>query len=216
MGKNMDGNWYEAMIDLLEEGRNRLKQVKLKEKSLVLFLGASGVGKSTCLNYICGCKMIKETDPETGMTYITAEDPVTEIGEGIYSQTFCPDICDVNEETFSLCDCPGFFDNRGTEYMLAGAVLLRETVNAAGNVKGFVVILDYFSLLDSRHVLLGQTARNLREMLGNYWQKQGNILFLINKIPENLAADITDEKIRIMLLKLKEELGENGSGKSEL
>lgn len=107
MGKNMDGNWYEAMIDLLEEGRNRLKQVKLKEKSLVLFLGASGVGKSTCLNYICGCKMIKETDPETGMTYITAEDPVTEIGEGIYSQTFCPDICDVNEETFSLCDCPG-------------------------------------------------------------------------------------------------------------
>ncbi len=206
----MDGNWYEAMIDLLEEGRNRLKQVKLKEKSLVLFLGASGVGKSTCLNYICGCKMIKETDPETGMTYITAEDPVTEIGEGIYSQTFCPDICDVNEETFSLCDCPGFFDNRGTEYMLAGAVLLRETVNAAGNVKGFVVILDYFSLLDSRHVLLGQTARNLREMLGNYWQKQGNILFLINKIPENLAADITDEKIRMMLLKLKEELGENG------
>lgn len=206
----MDGNWYEVMLDLLADGRSSLKQVNLKEKSLVLFLGASGVGKSTCLNYIRGCTMKKESDPETGVTYITAEQPVTDIGGGIYSQTFCPEICDVNEETFSFCDCPGFFDNRGTEYMLAGAVLLRETVNEAGDVKGFVVILDYFSLLDSRHVLLGQTARNLRQMLGNYREKQGSILFLINKIPENLAANITDDKIRMQLLKLKEELGESG------
>ncbi len=51
------------------------------------------------------------------------------------------------------------FDNRGAEYMIAGAMLVRETISTSSKVKGMVVILDYQSLLDSRHTLLIETGK---------------------------------------------------------
>ncbi|WP_235676777.1 hypothetical protein [Clostridioides difficile] len=51
-------------------------------------------------------------------------------------------------------------------------------------MKGWVVILDYQSLLDSRHTLLIETGKNLKDMLGDYAKYKENFFFLINKIPK--------------------------------
>lgn len=86
------------------------------------------------------------------------------------------------------------FDNRGAEYMIAGAMLVRETISTSSKVKGMVVILDYQSLLDSRHTLLIETGKNLKDMLGDYAKYKENFFFLINKIPKTLIGNVTEEK----------------------
>lgn len=53
----MANKLYSEIINLLEEGRDEFRKYDLKEKSILLFLGASGVGKSTCINYLKGCVM---------------------------------------------------------------------------------------------------------------------------------------------------------------
>lgn len=202
----MANKLYSEIVNLLEEGRDELRKYNLKEKSILLFLGASGVGKSTCINYLKGCVMEEKTDEETGQIYITAKDSAVEIGNGVYSKTLCPEVVDIANRDFSLCDCPGFFDNRGAEYMIAGAMLVRETISTSSKVKGMVVILDYQSLLDSRHTLLIETGKNLKDMLGDYAKYKENFFFLINKIPKALSSNVTEEKIRNILKKAKEDL----------
>ncbi|MCC0653480.1 GTPase [Clostridioides sp. ES-S-0001-03] len=202
----MSNELYNGIINLLENGRNELKRYNLKEKSILLFLGASGVGKSTCINYLKGCDMEEKTDAETGQVYITAKDSAVDIGNGVYSKTLCPEVVDIENKAFSLCDCPGFFDNRGAEYMIAGAMLVRETISASLKVKGIVVILDYQSLLDSRHTLLIDTAKNLKDMFNEYTQYKENFFFIINKIPKPLSGNVTKEKVRNILKKVKEDL----------
>ncbi|EGT4864223.1 hypothetical protein DBN25_12615 [Clostridioides difficile] len=202
----MANKLYSEIVNLLEEGRDELRKYDLKEKSILLFLGASGVGKSTCINYLKGCVMEEKTDEETGQIYITAKDSAVEIGNGVYSKTLCPEVVDIANRDFSLCDCPGFFDNRGAEYMIAGAMLVRETISTSSKVKGMVVILDYQSLLDSRHTLLIETGKNLKDMLGDYSKYKENFFFLINKIPKTLIGNVTEEKIRNILEKAKEDL----------
>ncbi|MCG6522856.1 hypothetical protein K6U39_21320, partial [Vibrio parahaemolyticus] len=145
-------------------------------------------------------------DEETGQIYITAKDSAVEIGNGVYSKTLCPEVVDIANRDFSLCDCPGFFDNRGAEYMIAGAMLVRETISTSSKVKGMVVILDYQSLVDSRHTLLIETGKNLKDMLGDYAKYKENFFFLINKIPKTLMGNVTEEKIRNILEKAKEDL----------
>ena len=202
----MANKLYSGIVNLLEEGRDTLEKYNLKEKSILLFLGASGVGKSTCINYLKGCEMEEKTDAETGQVYIIAKDSAVEIGNGVYSKTLCPEVVDVTNREFSLCDCPGFFDNRGPEYMIAGAMLVRETIFTSSKVKGMVVILDYQSLLDSRHTLLIETAKNLKDMFNDYTKYKENFFFLINKIPKSLSDKVTEEKIRAILKKVKKDL----------
>ncbi|HFL3523779.1 TPA: hypothetical protein ACG3Q9_003362 [Clostridioides difficile] len=215
----MANKLYSKIVNLLEEGRDELRKYNLEEKSILLFLGTSGVGKSTCINYLKGCVMQEKIDEETGQVYITAEDSAVEIGNGVYSKTLYPKVLDISDRDFSLCDCPGFFDNRGADYMIAGAMLVREAISTASKVKGIVVILDYQSLLDSKHALLIETGKNLKDMFGDYEKHKKNFFFLINKIPKEISGRLTEEKVRNILKKVKKDLDnqkENYEGYKEL
>ncbi len=53
----MANKLYSGIVNLLEDGRDELRKYNLEKKSILLFLGASGVGKSTCINYLKGCVM---------------------------------------------------------------------------------------------------------------------------------------------------------------
>ncbi len=121
----MANKLYSEIINLLEEGRDEFRKYDLKEKSILLFLGASGVGKSTCINYLKGCVMEEKTDEETGQIYITAKDSAVEIGNGVYSKTLCPEVVDIANRDFHYVIAQ-VFDNRGAEYMIAGAMLVRK------------------------------------------------------------------------------------------
>lgn len=195
-------DYYDTITTLILEGREKIGEKEIQTKGLIPFLGASGSGKSTCINYLYGCHMTLQTDPETGVTTIQAENPVMKIGSEALSETLYPQIARPEGEEFSFLDCPGFQDNRGDDYILAGAVILQDCIRRAGSIKGFVIVIDYYALADSRNVILNETAQALYEMLPSYPSIPDNILFLITKAP----AGIDRKQLSSTLDRLAEEV----------
>lgn len=56
---------------------------------------------------------------------------VVGIGHTNVSHSFIPDIADLPETEAKAIDCPGFFDNRGTEINIANAVNIKAMAAAS-------------------------------------------------------------------------------------
>jgi hypothetical protein len=144
---------------------------KAQGKDLLIFIGNTGAGKSTTVNYLCGCDMELLTPEEAEELQLgdvlesiirvcpKAEEgkpkEVMKIGHSKTSQTFMPQIETMDGETY--CDCPGFLDNRGAEINIANAVNVRNAITSAKSVR-VLMLLNYASLKADR-------ARGLKDML---------------------------------------------------
>ena len=145
-------------------------------KDLLVVIGNTGAGKSTCVNYVDGCKLVKATPEGAAGTSsgqavegrrskkvvrVATDSPVQElmkIGHSKKSQTFVPEVKHGVE--FVYCDCSGFLDNRGAEINVANAVNIKVMVSGARSTK-VLVLLNYNSLLDAR----GRGLRELADIL---------------------------------------------------
>lgn len=158
----------EESIALLMECMNRgeVAAQKGQGQELVVFIGNTGAGKSTLVNYLYGCDMevidceqtlegraIAVKPRSKGGKY----DPVMEIGHTKKSKTFMPQIEKGPTQDMIYCDCPGFLENRGFEINIANAVNIRKALTQAKSIK-VLMLINYHSLRADR-------ARGLREMI---------------------------------------------------
>jgi ribosome biogenesis GTPase A len=122
------------------------------DKDVVMTLGNTGMGKSTFLNAILGCKMklVKPGEVGTeGMTKVVIVDPesaqpeILPIGHEDVSKTFLPQIAsEPNNPERTFCDCPGFLDNRSAEINIANAINTKRVLQKASGIKA-VFLIDY-------------------------------------------------------------------------
>ncbi|MBS4167414.1 GTPase [Parachlamydia sp. AcF125] len=148
--------------------RGEIEAAKAENRNLVVIIGNTGSGKSTFGNAICGCKLERVKPKSLGLTGVKevvagkrldqgrARDEIMPIGHTTQSKTFMPQLVEM-ENGMSLCDCPGFLDNRGHEINIANAVNIRKAFIQAKSVK--VVILINF------HALEADRSRGLRDMI---------------------------------------------------
>ena len=177
-----------------------------------LTLGNTGVGKSTFLNGVMGCKL-KSVRPRElglgGMKKVVIVDPestqaeVTPIGHEGTSKTFLPRIVqDHNNPTSAYCDCPGFSDNRGEEINIANAINVRRVLQQASDVKA-VFLTEYFDLIGSRGRNIEAMEKMCEQMFGNVdnlRRNQNSVLLGVTKAP--LYEDdepVTQEMVRSLL-----------------
>jgi hypothetical protein len=103
-----------------------------KDKDIVVFLGNTGAGKSTLINYLSG-KQLKVNDLDD----IVLDDPndplAMAIGNGSISETFLPAFAQVGGLLFY--DLPGFKDTRGTAKSLVNACFIKHIVENARSAK---------------------------------------------------------------------------------
>jgi len=132
-----------------------------KDKDIVVFLGNTGAGKSTLINYLSG----KELEVNR-FNHIILKDPndlsAMAIGVGHDSKTFLPGFIQAGDLLFY--DLPGFKDTRGTATSLVNACFIKRIIeNAKSATLVFVVGMGQVNSdrADSFKVLLRQAEQLL-------------------------------------------------------
>ena len=197
----------------IAEGAARALQVSGKE--LIIVLGRSGVGKSTFLNYLMGCELVMRTRKELTSTAeasgISARelsrksivvksvaeggprDAIMTIGLTTKSQTFMPDVyIDPDYPTLAYCDCPGFFDTRGSLVNIANAINIRRMLQSASCVK--VLLLTKGADMDdkgSHFIKLLQLSTQLFGGISSFASCSTSVLLGIT----NVASDEAESAI---------------------
>ena len=194
-----------------------------KNKDVVIFIGNTGAGKTTMINYLYGRKMkrlnrneAKKLNINALQTVVIAEDPIMKIGHSLQSETFMPEIIKDCNANFYYMDCPGFLDNRGSEINIANAVNIRNAISVSRSVK-LVMLINYSALLADR-------GRGLRDMLdmtadlfGDFKNLEANIDSIIvgitqapinddiqsaKELNEWILKDLNDDRLKLLASKI--------------
>lgn len=103
-----------------------------KDKEIVVFLGNTGAGKSTLINYLSG-KKLKVNEFEDIVLDNPNDPSAMAIGGGSVSETFLPAFVQAGD--LLLYDLPGFKDNRGTAKNLVTAGFIKCVIEKARSAK---------------------------------------------------------------------------------
>ena len=191
-------------------------------KVTCLALGNTGVGKSTLLNGVMGCKLKLVKPRELGLDKVkkvVIVDPgstlheVMPIGHTNVSQTFMPQIAsNPDDNNQAYCDCPGFSDTRGEEINIANAISIRKVLQQARGINA-IFLTSYNGLDDDRGSSIQKVEAMCEQMFGgvdNLRRYQNAVLLGITKVPLYYEDDepMTLNVIRSLLTMTKGPIAE--------
>ncbi len=181
---------FERIVDnaitLFNEGKRaisaQLQQITSTDE-VILFVGNTGAGKSTLINYLSGCTLTARQD---GLSWvINVQNPVTDIGnDGTRAATFLPTLCrDVSGNTNRIyCDLPGFNDTRGLAQKLANACLIREAAARASGIKVVVVVsLDSLRSTEGRVENFQSCIEQIVQLIPSLNDSRSSISLVVTK-----------------------------------
>ena len=182
------------LIDCISQGQIEAK--KAHEKDVIIFIGNTGAGKSTMVNFLYGCEMQEQSAKELQLKLL---EPVITvkgkelmpIGHTKQSKTFMPQIENDAPNNFTYIDCPGFLDNRGPEINIANAVNIKNAIKEAKSVK-VIILISYASLKADRSRGLNDMLKISSSLFGNSDNlvvNKGSILIGISNIPQHLDLE---------------------------
>lgn len=181
---------------------------KIRGQEILVVLGSTGAGKSTIINYLHGCKLIR-SDKVALVSKESEVKPITTIGHGHHSSTFIPNIIASDESKIIFCDAPGFNDSRGSAINIINMVNIHQILSSAARVK-FLVLLNYSELYLDRSSQITKLNNHLVNIFGgeeNLKLNTESVLIGINKFPKNSELDV--ESLRKDLCHPKGILPEN-------
>jgi energy-coupling factor transporter ATP-binding protein EcfA2 len=181
--KNKIGIDLDELNDLL--AKNFDKVIKAENREIILFIGLTGSGKSTTINYLLGRSLKNEMAPN-GETYIVPTQVDNSgnfptIGTTAKAETLFPAVYQAPSEKFSYTDFPGFMDNRGEAAKVCTHIFSQIAINAATHIKEIVVVIECDSLYTQRAAGLRNLAMILGELLKDPKQMSQSIRFVITK-----------------------------------
>lgn len=162
-----------------------------KDQDVVLFIGNTGAGKSTTINYLLGHKIKKVPRKVLGIIGTTkdllvAEGGVAKIGhQPGSSKTSFPIVIQDPVNRLAYCDCPGFSDTRGPGTEIFNAFSIREVTDHAKSVKGFVVFIEHSSFEHERGTIL-KNIKFLQLLIKDFKKHERAIMFLVTKAPHDV------------------------------
>jgi GTP-binding protein EngB required for normal cell division len=184
------------------------KPLNSTSKNIVLFLGKTGVGKSTTINYLLNYKFQRGRG---GHAYPLnpAILPPAQMGDSMETITIYPEVYD-SECGFALCDCPGFEKDCDVEMQITRSLCMQMMVSQASSIRSVVVVIDYQSIVAERAKGLKDAALTLGQLLGKSTNLSRSILFIVTRLEEGIDKPYLLEQINKVIKaeesKLKEKI----------
>ncbi|HYF97830.1 MAG TPA: hypothetical protein VD770_02490, partial [Coxiellaceae bacterium] len=119
-------------------------------QDIILFIGATGAGKSTTINYLLGHNFVDSEAPNGNPCLSIVEGshiPEALMGSADESCTMYPESFlglrskDKSKPSIYFCDCPGFADTRPIGKVIT-ALSTDMVVKSARSVKGMVIVIE--------------------------------------------------------------------------
>jgi len=189
LSKRMDCDQNEEMVNLDKLSELVFESISalnmLKEKEAVLFIGATGSGKSTTLNYLMNIAMRIEKINSFGQVTLKTDDPdAFEIGDN-HVQSKTTYVKTRQESIFNLwlTDCPGYWDSRPITYKFVSEISSYLATQTAKKVKAIVVTIGIDELKARKGGGLREIILTLHNFIKNGAEAKQSIFFLFTKSP---------------------------------
>ncbi|CAH1113850.1 unnamed protein product [Psylliodes chrysocephalus] len=170
----------ENIIKVLKEGE-KIKYTK--QGNVVLFLGNSGSGKTTSVQFIAGNNndlISQEVREDTGEFIIIDKNNKISYNSTISSKTTYPEML-INTNTV-FYDCPGFSDTRSPAYDISATYFTKKLIDSSNSLK-LIFVISYPSVrqgVDRHDFML--LVRHATTMINNIDKFQDNIALLVTKV----------------------------------
>lgn len=162
-------------------------------EQLTVFLGNSGTGKSTLLNFMMGCDLlVKEVKPKVIIKNLSNFG--AEIGHGSTSKTYLPGI--YPKDGINYCDMPGFRDSRGLIKEVTKSFMMKEVIEHTKNIR-FIIVISHSSLED-RGALLKNSIDALIKLIPSINEDEKiiqSMLIAVTIVDIDLMEDSEEEVI---------------------
>lgn len=166
---------YKRTCSLLKEHLKKNKDIltSSKGKDIVVFLGNTGAGKSTLINFLSGASL--KVDNKHKDIVLKNPDEVNSllIGRGGVSTTSLPQYVKVvhnSKETY-MYDLPGFKDTRGVYTSIISAACIKEIIENASTAR-FVFVAKEGEIESSR----GEGIKELAEIATSLFNNNSKIV----------------------------------------
>ena len=201
------------LINLLKESQQQIEVAK--DSSKLLFIGGTGVCKSTLLNYLYGARYRLGVNI-AGKEYAECIDgiEIAEPGRRASSQTLHPLVLQKAGLNYVYCDLAGLEDTRPFEEKICAASGVQMLACLPGSIQGIVVVLDLPGFQSLKGDSFKRTAIALANMLNFCEELLDSVHFVITKIPAGSKIqpqNIIDEYIEQILESVDAELGEQAT-----
>ncbi len=170
------------IIKLFEEHHKKNPELlnSSKEKDIVVFLGKTGSGKSTLINYLSD-KELKGTNKDRIILNNPSDHEAIEIGETYKSQTFLPKYIQHNNLLF--CDLPGFGDTGGTAKDLINACFIKNIIENSKTAR-LVFVAGYNEVTAARGELFKKLLLITEKLIPNEKIEDFSSLVITKTKPE--------------------------------
>uniref|UniRef100_A0A915D8Z4 G domain-containing protein n=1 Tax=Ditylenchus dipsaci TaxID=166011 RepID=A0A915D8Z4_9BILA len=128
----------------------------LKGKEIVVFLGVTGAGKSTAINYLLGHTFERVDNEENGQSYFQIDPnsnaPSAKMSNGFGSETQYPSSYVLPSANFLLVDMQGIQDTGGDTRTALYSLSIRMILTGAARVRAIIVVINFNKDLDGRRL----------------------------------------------------------------
>lgn len=190
-------------------------------KDIVVFLGKTGSGKSTLINYLSN-KKLKVDDEDNIILENPSDSSAMKIGTSYHSETLLPKFTQV--DNLILYDLPGFGDTRGTSINLVNACFIKNIIEGAKTAR-LIFVAGADEVTAGHGALLRELLKTAENLLPNNKieecssviitkssanNKKKLITFLENKTePGTLNRWIDQGRLTKMSLPFNQEINQN-------
>lgn len=180
----------QRILHILENTLENLQDAK--DQNGILFLGVTGEGKSTLVNYLYGIDYRR--DVQKGRRRLLPMRPeVVVTSDSTTSATLLPRL--VLKEKLGLLDLPGFEDTRGTAEEICAAFSTCLFTKQLRQIQAMLLVVSWGSLAESRMLNYRRAAESVGAMLSLDARTMENLILVVTK-PE---ADLKEEDVRARL-----------------